>query len=113
MAVGCGGRRSIRDRLAQTSKSDRRHKPEDNDFGRCCRPRDFDLCALRLTCFSGSTRQKRLGRCYFGNENLSSRPRENTGFLRLRISPALSESAETRTGMAMVESQCTVTMLAS
>ena len=42
---------------------------------------------------------------YFGNENLSSRPSENTGFLRLRMSAGLSESAETRMGMAMVESQ--------
>src|SRR5579871_3479025 len=50
---------------------------------------------------------------YLGNENLSSCPSEHTGFLRLRINFMFSESLEKRVGMAMVESEWTVTMLAS
>src|SRR5581483_5238936 len=50
---------------------------------------------------------------YGGKANFSSLPNWKTGFLRLRISPGFSDKAVTRKGIAMVESQCTVTMLAS
>lgn len=62
---------------------------------------------------NGGFSNNRLRVVYLGKENLSSWPMSKTGFLRFRISSRSSDIAVTRIGIAIVESQLQVTMLAS